>query len=126
MTMRLPLSGIAKQRSEQRRARLERALIHHEAKIGSELFGPVPEGHRREFFCLDQRTWVWHEEWNDANGKHHAVTTRYDVRPTQVLKSQGKFSYQSLSKSELKNFFQAVRLYGQRVEADYARMLGQS
>lgn len=116
--------GNAKQKAENRKARLQRALIHHEAKIGSELFGPVPAGHRREFFCLDERTWVWHEEWTDAKGVRRVVTTRYDVRPDKILKSQGNMSYQALSVSEERNFFQAVRLYGERVNEEYSRMLG--
>lgn len=114
----------SKQKAENRKARLQRALIHHEAKIGSELFGPIPAGHRREFFCLDDRTWVWHEEWTDAKNVRRAVTTRYDVRPDKILKSQGNMSYQALSASEERNFFQAVRLYGERVNSEYGRMLG--
>ena len=55
---------------EDRRAELYRNLIRHEAKIGGILFGLVPEGGRREFFCLDARTWVWHEEWIDENGQY--------------------------------------------------------
>ncbi|HEU4984399.1 MAG TPA: hypothetical protein VFT58_02055, partial [Nitrososphaera sp.] len=124
--MRLPLSGIARQRAEERRARMQRALIHYEAKIGGELFGPVPKGHRREFFCLDERTWVWHEEWKDENGQNRAVTTRYDIRPNQILKSQGHFSYQALTETEERNFRQAAKLYLQRVRAEYGRMLGQA
>lgn len=124
MKLALPLSGIVKQRSDNRKARLQRALIHHEAKIGGELFGPIPEGHRREFFCLDERTWVWHEEWTDKDGTEHAVTTRYDVRQDKVLKSQGHLSYQILSPTEERNFYRAVKLYGQRVDAEYNRILG--
>lgn len=116
-------NGISKQRAIERRARLQRALIHYEAKKGGELFGPIPEGHRREFFCLDERTWVWHEEWFDEDGKHHAITTRYDVRPNTVLKSQGASSYQALTPQERRNFFAAVRLYGQQIQAEYQRML---
>jgi hypothetical protein len=122
--MRLPLSGLSKKSKEERRARFQRALIHYEAKIGSQLFGPVPKGHHREFFCLDRNTWVWHEEWTDQNGKHQSLTTRYDVRPSGVLKSQGHMSYQALDRDELINFFKAVRLYGKRVDAEYAKMLG--
>lgn len=125
MKFQLPIGGINKQRkNDQREVQLQRALIHREAKIGSELFGPIPKGHRREFFCLDERTWVWHEEWTDAKGVRRVMTTRYDVRPDRILKSQGHMSYHALSPEEEKNFFRAVRLYGERVQADYARMLG--
>lgn len=109
-------------KQEERRAKLLRALIHYESKIGGQLFGPIPEGHRREFFCLDRHTWVWHEEWDDAQG-HHAVTTRYDVRPDGILKSQGGHSYQRLNPDEARNFYNAVELYGQRVLPELNRFL---
>ncbi|MDB5181752.1 MAG: hypothetical protein JWP13_515 [Candidatus Saccharibacteria bacterium] len=112
-----------KQKAEQRRAEMYRALIHHEAKIGGELFGPVPKGNRREFFCLDEHTWVWHEEWKGADGKRHFMMTRYDVRPNGVVKSQGNSSYQSLSRDELRNFHRAVQMYGEQVLGEYDRML---
>ena len=97
-------------------------LIRFEAQIGGQLFGPVPKGHRREFFCLDEHTWVWHEEWRDENGGQQAVTTRYDVRPSGILKAQGS-QYQPLSTAETLNLMRAVELYGQRVNAAYDQML---
>lgn len=112
-----------KQKQEQRRAEMYRALIHHEAKIGGELFGPIPKGNRREFFCLDRHTWVWHEEWTDAHGQRQFMMTRYDIRPGGVVKSQGNSSYQALTREELKNFYIAVRLYSQKIGAEYNKML---
>ena len=41
----------------------ERDLIRLESEIGAQLFGPLPKGRRREFFCLDASTWIWHEEY---------------------------------------------------------------
>lgn len=111
----------ARQR-EQRRADAHRALLHYEARLGGELFGPVPKGTRREFFCLDERTWVWHEEWQDAQGQTHVMTTRYDVRPNGVVKSQGAHSYQALTRQELENLHQAVHLYGDRVGNELKRL----
>lgn len=109
------------QRAEQRDAEVYKALIHFEAKIGGQLFGPVPKGGRREFFCLDERTWVWHEEWDDAAG-HHVMTTRYDMRPNGVFKSQGSNSYQSLTLEEARNLYHAVHLYYQRVMPELDRI----
>lgn len=100
-----------------RRAEAYRDLLRQEAKMGGELFGPVPVGHRREFFCLDRHTWVWHEEWTDENGQAHAVTTRYDIRPQGILKSQGAHSYQLVRGTELRNFYQAARLFRDNVNA---------
>lgn len=117
-------NGLMKQRAEDKRAQFKKALIHFEARIGGRLFGQVPKNHRREFFCLDRYTWVWHEEWIDASGQHCAVTTRYDVRPSGVVKSQGHASYQALSPEELRNFKQAVLTYTKQVDTEYRRMLG--
>lgn len=109
------LKGVFKQSAQQRLANERRELKRYLARLGGSVFGPIPAGVRREFFCLDRHTWVWHEEWTDQNGQHRAMTTRYDVRPTGVLKSQGVNAYQQLSDSEERNFRQAVRVYGQRV-----------
>ncbi|HJQ09000.1 MAG TPA: hypothetical protein VJ836_05970 [Candidatus Saccharimonadales bacterium] len=111
-------SGMHSQRDADRRARRYRELIRKEAKIGGELFGPIPQGGRREFFCLDRYTWVWHEEWTDKNGQHHAVTTRYDVRPQGILKAQDGQPYHYLTKEEGRHFCKAVKLYNERVHAE--------
>lgn len=103
--------------AEERQAELERRLIRNEAKMGGQLFGPVPSGHTRQFFCLDEHTWIWHEEWT-ANGKHHAVTTRYEVRPNGVMKIQnGRTSY--LSDDEARHLYRAAELYRKKAAADY-------
>jgi hypothetical protein len=111
----------SQQIAENRKAGVYKSIIHYEAKIGGELFGPVPKGSRREFFCLDERTWVWHEEWKDKAG-YHVVTTRYDVRPTGVYKSQGSNSYQALGSEEARNLYNAVYLYYQKVMPELIRM----
>jgi len=111
-------SGFTTQRDEDRRAKRYRELIRLEAKIGGELFGPVHPNGRREFFCLDVKTWVWHEEWIDKDGKRHAITTRYDVRPDGVLKAQDGHPYEYLSPQEAKHFYKAVELYNKRVQAE--------
>lgn len=93
-----------------------RSLMRRESQeIGATLFGPVPEGHRREFFCLDEHTWVWHEEWVDEKGQYQVLNTRYDIRPTEIVKSQNNGSYQRLSIDEARNFSQAVEKYIDRV-----------
>ncbi len=93
----------------------ERDLIKAESKIGSKLFGPVPEGHRREFFCLDSKTWVWHEEWTDENGRAKSLTTRYEVRPSGVMKIQDGHQYTYITGGELHNLAKACKLYYQNV-----------
>lgn len=119
----LGIFGHAKARkAEQTQADIRRALLHYEARIGGELFGPIPKGNRREFFCLDEHTWVWHEEWKDELGKRQVMTTRYDVRPSGVVKSQGNSVYQALGEQEAENFHAAVQLYGQRVGSELRRL----
>jgi hypothetical protein len=115
-----------KQVADERRAEIYKSLIHWEGKVGGQLFGEVRPNGRREFFCLDRNTWVWHEEWVDATGRH-AMITRYDIRPSGVVKSQGSNNYQTLSPEELRNFVSAVNLYCERVLPELRRMslLGQ-
>jgi hypothetical protein len=116
------LPKITRQTDEQRAAELERELIRYEAKIGGNLFGAVKPGHRRDFFCLDEHTWIWHEEWLD-HGERKAVTTRYDVRPSGILKSQAGQSYQLLNQDEARNLYQAANIYFQKVSSEYQHLL---
>lgn len=109
------LKGFVSQKHEERRAELYRNLIRHEAKIGGQLFGEVPKDHRREFFCLDERTWIWHEEWLDEKGLRLSKTTRYDIRPDGILKAQDGQPYQKVSLEETKNLYQAALLYKKRM-----------
>lgn len=102
------------------RMQVYRDILREQAKSGGLLFGPIPEGRRREFFCLDQHTWVWHEEWYDQLGQHHAVTTRYDIRPQGILKSQGSNSYQLVTGDELRNLYRAARMYRDSLHAQKA------
>jgi len=107
-----------------RQQEIKSELLRREAEIGGKLFGPVPKGHHRQFFCLDKHTWIWHEEWNDAQGIHRAVTTRYDIRPSGVIKSQdGQNTFRRLSQEEATNLRNAMVMYGQHVDAYYVQQL---
>jgi len=110
-------------RQEDRQTKLMNALINYEAKIGGQLFGPIPSDRRREFFCLDEYTWVWHEEWKDATGNPQVMTTRFLVRPSGIVKSQNGQPYVMLSPAEEQNFFSAVDMYKQRVMPELDRLL---
>lgn len=93
----------------------ERELIRLEAEIGAQLFGPIPRGHRREFFCLDQNTWIWHEEWVDDNRRLQTATTRYEIQDVGILKVQEGARYSYVEGQELQNLSMAIRMYYERI-----------
>lgn len=103
------------QRHQERETELYRSLIRREAKIGGEIFGPTPKGGKREFFCLDEHTWIWHEEWIDINGLRQLKTTRYDIRPNGILKAQDGQTYQNVTVEEAERLLQASKIYEQRI-----------
>lgn len=105
-----------RQRAQSRR-RLSRAeLINAESKLGSMLFGPIPAGHRREFFHDRENIWIWHEAWADQSRHPHQLTIRYEVRPSGVYKKISAGKYFRLEGSELANFRKATRAYLQLVK----------
>jgi hypothetical protein len=93
----------------------KRELIQQESEIGRELFGPIPEGHRREFFNLDPVTWIWYEEYPGKDGKMESLTTRYEIQQAGILKAQGSARYTYIEGQELDNLLSAIRLYYDRV-----------
>jgi hypothetical protein len=94
----------------------ERELIQLESEIGASLFGPVPAGNRREFFCLDQNTWIWHEEWIDTNsGRLQTMTTRYEIQARGILKAQDGAQYTYIEGEELKNLLLSIQMYYEQV-----------
>ena len=100
------------------RAENRRMLMQREAVIGGKLFGPVPKGHSRQFYCLGEGNWIWQEGWQDAKGTH-SITTRYVVRPDGVVKSQNDGPYQPITRSEAKNLYRAAEIYVDKVAEDY-------
>lgn len=118
MIIKKILDNLTTKSRADRREELYRSLIRREAKIGGQLFGDVPEGVRREFFCLDKHTWIWHEEWTDQNGQRQVRTTRYDVRPNGILKAQDNQPYQVVAPKEAYRLYQAAQQYKQRVRTE--------
>ncbi|MFA9201642.1 MAG: hypothetical protein ACEQR8_10775 [Cypionkella sp.] len=112
------INSIAAQRELDQQAELMQKLMRHEAKIGGELFGPVAGNRKREFFCLDKHSWVWHEQWTDEQGKKHVVNTRYEVRPDAILKSQNGGQYQKVSAAEIHRLAQAADVYYDRIQKE--------
>ena len=101
---------------QHRRAQIEQDLIRRETVVAKDIFGPVPAGRRREFFCLDESTWIWYEEWIDDAGVRRQVSTRYIIRPQEVLKSQNGGEYYRLTTTEFKNFKAAAERYYETVK----------
>ena len=116
------LPKILPRNDDQRRQDAYNALLREEAKYGGQLFGPIPKGRRREFFCLDEHTWVWHEEWTDAQGQRQVVMTHYHIRPDGILKSQNGH-YSQPSETELRNFYRAAKIYVNRVSSSLRHRL---
>ncbi|HSX30525.1 MAG TPA: hypothetical protein VLE99_01275 [Candidatus Saccharimonadales bacterium] len=109
--------------SQARSAEIHRSILRDAARMGGTLFGPIPQGSRREFFCLDQHTWVWHEEWTDGSGMRHVRTTRYDIRPHGIFKAQDGLPYQPVSLEEAQHLRAATRQYRQNLHAQYDPLL---
>lgn len=94
----------------------ERELLQLESEIGSKLFGDVPPGHRREFFCFDEKTWIWYEEWKDPKtGRRMHTTTRYEVHEKGILKVLEGARYSFIEGEELDNFVAATAMYYEQV-----------
>ena len=86
-------------------------LVNLESKWGSTIFGPIPAGHRREFFKHRENVWIWYENWTDKAGNLQEITIRYEVRPAGVFKRAGGKKYEKISGHELENFRVAARNY---------------
>lgn len=117
------LSVIMPVDQQARNAQIHRNILRDAARMGGALFGPIPKGSRREFFCLDRHTWVWHEEWTDANNIRHARTTRYDIRPHGIFKAQDGMPYQPLTADEAYRLYVAARQYDQNMHARFDPMI---
>jgi len=92
----------------------ERDLIDAESAIGRQLFGEIPAGHKRDFFCLDEYTWVWHEEWKDGR-ETKTQTVRYELRGDNIVKVSGSGEYTYVRDAELHNLILAIKLYYEQV-----------
>lgn len=85
-----------------RRKSVERNLINAESALGRTLFGTIPAGSSREFFCLQKNVWIWSE-----NG----LIIRYEVRENGVYKKVGEGGYHKVTGEELEHFTAATKAY---------------
>lgn len=104
-----PVKRIRPEQAAQKPTRAD--LINAESRLGSLLFGPIPNGHRREFFHDRKNIWIWHEDWVDAGLQEHEMTVRYEVRPAGVYKKVAAGKYFRLEGDELENFRKATHAY---------------
>lgn len=88
----------------------ERDLIYLESRVGSRIFGEIPVGHIREFFCYDKDTWMFYESWQE-DGVKKETTVKYEVQKKGILKVMPGLKYEYLRGAELENFMAAVRNY---------------
>lgn len=113
------LTGVKKPFSYSPKGVTERELIQLESEIGSQLFDKVPAGNRREFFCLDKDTWIWHEESIDVEtGKQVVLTTRYEIHENGILKAQEGARYNFIEGKELHDLLVATQRYDERVATE--------
>lgn len=105
-------SGSAPTISRRPSVRMTRSdLINAESKLGSTIFGPIPEGHRREFFHDQKNIWIWHEDWYDGQRNPRQMTVRYEVRTSGIYKKISTGKYFKLEGEELENFRKATHAY---------------
>ena len=91
-------------------------LVNAESEIGRTLFGPVPEGHQREFFASKKNVWIWYEGWVDEAGAMQETTIYYEVRPAGVYKKALGGKFKKIEGDELNNFVKAARRYFELVK----------
>ena len=117
------LNNVLPQDDAMRDAVVYRNILRDAAKIGGGVFGTIPSGTRREFFCLDEHTWIWHEEWTDEQRAHQVRTTRYDVRPHGIFKAQDGQPYRPVSLEEANRLCNAAREYQRRIHGKFDPLL---
>lgn len=88
----------------------ESDLINAESALGATLFGPIPKGHRREFFRFKHNVWIYHESWIE-DGKKFESTITYEVRENGVYKLPLGGEYIKIKGRELENFCKAATEY---------------
>ena len=88
-------------------------LVCQEAKIGGSIFGDLQPNQQRYFFCLDDRTWIWHEQGSEPDFK---LTTKYSFDLNGITKSiDNGQTWQTLSTNETASLLEATRVYHQKV-----------
>lgn len=111
----LDYTGFTQTATVSREQRFARSVLKKEAKIGGQLFGAVPKGVNRQFFCLDEYTWIWYEQWIE-NRQQYSRTTKYIIRPTGIVKAQDGQDYRLVSRKEANRLLAAAKSYQAQVD----------
>lgn len=98
------------------RAEVRQELLRKERNVTKDIFGALPQGTKRDFFCVDEHTWIWYEEWTDENGERKHMTSRYDVQTTGITKSMNGGPYKRISAQEARTFREATASYVSKVK----------
>ena len=93
--------------------------IKKEAYLGGRIFGNLQQHQQREFFCLDPKTWIWHESWQDKETKkQQAFMLRYDIKSDQIYKRKDNDDCPHLlDQQESRNLQTAIAVYRTEVLA---------
>ncbi len=94
-----------------------RELIAREVAATQGMFGELSGDVKRDFFCLDDDTWIWYEEWADEKGRKHHMTTRYRIESSRLVKSVNGESASAVSPQEARSLKAAMRAYVKLVTA---------
>lgn len=81
-------------------------FIRLESQVGGRVFGAIPAGRQRLFYCRDEHTWVWEEQTDDE-----IVTTKYDVRDDGIYKSHNDGKYNRVGEHEVIRLYEAALRY---------------
>ncbi|MBR2709285.1 hypothetical protein IKE98_03100 [Candidatus Saccharibacteria bacterium] len=92
-------------------------LVNAESALGRTIFGPIPDGHQREFFMARSNVWIWHERYHGKGGGVQEMTIRYEVRPEGVFKRSTGGGYKRIEGGELDNFRRATKTYLELVKS---------
>lgn len=107
------------QMSLHKREARQKELLKQEGAIGASLFGKIPDGHQREFFCLDEYTWIWHESWIDeATKTTKTMNVRYEFQPRGVLKIVDGIATGFVTGDELKHLLESMGTYYKRISKE--------
>lgn len=106
-------------------------LLGKEARHGATLFGVRPVGQKTiGFYCLDSRTWLWHEQVSDGAGNPMIITSRYEIhgdgqKHVQKLQDQadGGTSRGPAHPEEVHNLLAAARAYAHKVRVEVYRLV---